>query len=270
MDMGIAAEDLDIASRIAARLVGVGEGRVRRVAMIGSRALGLARPGSDLDIVALLEVPATAQPWNTPQTRLEQDRMRAELPPAPYRIDLSVRTTDQYEESRRVIGGVEHLVDVQGFTLFTHPLDRPPRVRRTREQVIQQQMRAWIGQAYAAFRASRPNLRAGPSEPVWSPSRQEPVAALDSVHRSLNVPFVKHQILVQKRDSLTAKLDWLSAVEPDLSSKLRAAIAPERVSARVAQLVLYETTRWAMRDPALAPHLTELLQGLSQPLLYVD
>jgi hypothetical protein len=96
------------------------------------------------------------------------------------------------------------------------------------------------------------------------------VAALDSVHRSLNVPFVKHQILVQKRDSLTAKLDWLSEVEPDLSNKLRAVIAPESVSARIAQMVLYETARWAMRDRALAPHLTELLQGLSQPLLYVD
>jgi hypothetical protein len=67
--MGIAAEDLDIANRIAARLVAVGEGRVRRVAMIGSRALGLARPGSDLDIVALLEPPATAPPWNTRRRR---------------------------------------------------------------------------------------------------------------------------------------------------------------------------------------------------------
>lgn len=268
--MHISADDLDIANGIAARLAAAGKGRVRRVAMIGSRAIGVARPSSDLDIVALVELPAVAHPWNTAQTQLEQERLRAELSPAPYRIDLSVRTTDQYEESRRVIGGVEHLVDAQGFTLFTHPLDSPPRVRRTRDQVIRQQMRAWIGQAYVAFRASRSTVRPGRSALASSASPQEPVAALDSVHRSLNVPFVKHQILVQKRDSLAEKLDWLSVVEPDLAGKLRAVIAPERVSVRIAQLVLYETARWAMGDRALAGHMADLLHDLSQPLLYVD
>jgi hypothetical protein len=237
--------------------------------LIGSRAVGMARPGSDLDIVALVELPPAAHPWNTAQTQFEQDRMRAGLPLTPYRVDLSVRTTDQYEEGREVIGGVEHLVDVQGFTLYTHPLNSPPRVKRTRDQVIRQQMRAWINQAYAAFRASR---RSGPglSELAWAPSPRELVAALDSVHRSLNVPFVKHQILVQKRDSLAAKLDQLSSVEPDLSGKLRAVIAPERVSARIAQMVLHATTLWAMGDRALAPHLVDLLQDLSQPMLYFD
>src|SRR5215210_476398 len=57
-------EDFRMAQLLGARVAKAGEGRVRRVVMIGSRATGYARADSDLDLVAIVELCPTARPWN--------------------------------------------------------------------------------------------------------------------------------------------------------------------------------------------------------------
>lgn len=145
------SRDLAIAQSMARRIVEAGNGRVRSVVLIGSRALGTPTAGSDMDLVVLVELGPSEPPWLGRESEVERDRIQLAVGKPPIATDLNVRSTDQFEEARHVVGGVERLIDSEGAILFSRPLDRPPCTRRSPERVRNALVRAWLDASMRSF-----------------------------------------------------------------------------------------------------------------------
>ena len=237
--------DLQLGRLLAQKIVNAGRGRVRRVVMIGSRAGGYARPGSDLDLVVIVELPPDTKPWNGSDADAERDRIQREVGPPPISTDMTVRSAAQFEEAKGIIGGVERLVETEGVDLYSEPFTRPARARRTRDEVRFAIVRAWIeasataiangvvveldssrpvrSEAVFATVAETPNhegvLRfvvrpkaAAPAKSVyWSRSIRQAITALE----------VLYQIEAAKHDRREDVLDELAKFSPAAVSTIR-------------------------------------------------
>jgi hypothetical protein len=241
--------DRRIASLLAARIVQAGEGRVRRVVMVGSRALGTASLGSDLDLVVLVEIPPYARPWGTPECVRERGRIQSAIGTPPLNTDLWVRTTDQYEEARRVAGSIEFLVDAEGIDVYSRPLERAPRVRRTVAQVRREYAAGWITHALRA-------LDAATGENV-------DVAAQAAVERALHALLISHGIRASKCDGAQVMLSSIEAVDPAISLEVRILLGQDDVHSQRAREVLKVIVTRMSRDPGLAPQLRSARLQLS-------
>jgi len=191
-----AEADLALARGVAGRIVSLEGLRVRRVVMIGSRALGTARPDSDLDLVVLVEPPAGTPPWRSADFAAEGVRLRARIGAAPVHVDLWVRTTDRYAEACDVIGGVDWLAAREGIEVFGRPAMRPPGVVLTREQIRCQNVSAWVEHACAALAAAH---RLGNAAAVSGGAGDagEPAATVRlAIARAVTAVLVAHQVYV--------------------------------------------------------------------------
>jgi hypothetical protein len=82
-----------MARELAHRIVAAGEGRVRRVAIIGARANGTATQASDPDLVVLIETAGSALS-TADQVLAEKQRLIVVVRRPSLPTDLTVRTTD--------------------------------------------------------------------------------------------------------------------------------------------------------------------------------
>lgn len=244
--MPATARDLAVAQAFAGRIVAAGQGRVRRVVMVGSRALGTARPDSDLDLVVLVELPPGARAWRISDCATERDRLQRVVGRPPLETDLWVRTTDQYEEARSVAGSVESLVDSEGVDVYARPFERAPRVRRTPAQVRREYTSGWITHALRALEAAGARDSAGTHERL--------AAARAAVERALHALLVSHGIRASKSGGAPAMLTSLDAVDPATASAVRSLLEakaddpPAHTAAEVVKLVVARVGH----DPALA------------------
>jgi predicted nucleotidyltransferase len=169
------AVDLAIARAVAQRLIAQGKNQIRLIAMIGSRATGHARETSDLDLVTVVELPPDEPRWNGPHADAEKMRLIQAIGPVPVELDLSVRSGEQYEEAREIVGGVEKLVAQEGCIIFSQPFSNAPKRTRTRVAVTTHLVRAWLE---ASARSIALGIRAS-QEKVAVPS----LDGWHSVHR---------------------------------------------------------------------------------------
>lgn len=143
MNSRLATPDRAIAEAITCRLT-ESDRDVCIVGVIGSRAKGKARASSDLDLVVIKELPSTVPPW----TGADADRARSQLmrfvPCAPFPVDLTVRSSQQYLDARGVFGGVEQLLDREGAVVYRRSLTSKPRPRSNLESVKVGLTMAWI------------------------------------------------------------------------------------------------------------------------------
>ena len=243
--------------------------RVHKIGLIGSRARGDARPDSDLDLVVIVEQPAGEIAWDTVKTKAEKAELIRLLQGTPFPIDLFVRTAAQYFEGRTVIGGAESLLDFEGVMVFEQPLTLPPRKRRRPVEVARLYVQSWFEIASASlFAAFGSRMERAAALFLNEVGPGAAAAARDSVHGSVNVPFVMHQVRVSKHDSMEAKLGRLRTLDPGYASWLEHVTAPGISHPKVAHAVLAGTLRWATtRDPALAAPLRDLSDKLNAPLL---
>lgn len=257
-------EDLAMAAELAGRIVAAGRGRVRRVAMVGSRALGTARPESDLDLVVLVELAAGAPPWGPKEFQAERGRLRREAGAPPVRTDLWVRTTDRFEEARRVVGGVEWLVETEGVEVYRRPLDRPPTVRRTPGQVRRENVSAWIEHAMLALEGAtaRGNAAALAAGGAPAEARQ---AARAAVERAVNALLVSHQLRADKAGGVGEMLRRLETVEPAAAAELRSMGAESVDAALEAHRVLAAVVHRLSADPVTARYLAGPRERLGRP-----
>lgn len=257
-------EDLRVATELAGRIAAAGRGRVRRVVMVGSRALGTARPDSDLDLVVLVELARGTPPWGPKEFRAERDRLRREVGAPPVRTDLWVRTVDRFEEARRVVGGVEWLLETEGVEVYRRPLDRPPTVRRTPDQIRRENVSAWIEHALLALdgATARENAAALGSGGAIVEARW---AARAAVERAVNALLVSHQVRAEKAGGVAEMLRCLEAVEPAAATELRSLRAEGADSALEAHGVLAAVVRRLSADPATARYLAGPRERLGKP-----
>lgn len=259
-------DDLRIATAFAARIVEAGQDHVRRVVMIGSRALGTARPDSDLDLVVLVEIAGTMRPWGLQEVDAERSRLQREVGMPPIRTDLWVRTTDQFEEGRTVIGGLEHLVEAEGVTVFSRALDRSPLVRRTPDQVRGDNVAAWLRNALGALEAAIQLENAEVIRGSGPLSGADPrPAARAAVERALNVVLVLHQVRASKHFGVQRMLAELTARDPATGGELHALLAAEVESAPVAHSVVGVVLRRLAVEPGMRPYLREAERRFARP-----
>jgi len=248
--------DLNAATDLAQRIVAAGLGRVRRVAMIGSRARGTAHPASDLDLVVLVELPRGSTAWGPRENLAERDRIQNAVGVPPISTDLSVRTTDRYHEARQVIGGVEHLVDLEGVDLYSRPLREPPTIRRTPECVRCQHAGTWVYHAVAVLEEAMAPAR---TALVDAPNNAAKLtaAAHASAMRAVTALLVTHALHSSKRDGIRAMLAQLGSVDAITTAELQAILERADPPFQKAQTVLRAVVERLGREPGMTPHLQQ-------------
>lgn len=239
------SSDLAIATALAHEIAVAGRGRVRRVTMIGSRAAGVARPNSDLDLVVLVEVAKGSPAWGPAENLAERDRIQRAVGVPPITTDLLVRTTDQYHEAREVIGGPEHLIDVEGHDVYSQPLEHPPTIRRGVAQVRRQHAGTWITHAAAVLDEATSSAAAIDWVSVSHSSAMRSVTAL----------LVTHQLHNSKHDGIHRMLQQLSQADPAAAAELRATLEKRDPPFQKANAVLRLAAARLASDPGMAPYL---------------
>lgn len=241
----------------------VGLGRVRRVVMIGSRARGTARAESDLDLVVPVETPTEERRWGAADFARERGRIQRVIGPPPVRADLSVRTTDRYEEARRVIGGVEYQVDAEGIDVYAEAFQRTPVVRSDAEQVRREHTYGWLQHAVDVLTQALRLNNARALRPVnTAPHPHEIEAARSAVKRAITSLLVWHRITPSTLHDDEGMLAQLANADPEIASQLRSILAQGPGSARVAHAVLGCAVARLNKDARMAPFLSRLTTPL--------
>jgi len=264
--MSARAEDLERARHLADQIVGAGEGRVRRAVMIGSRALGTARPESDLDLVILVELPAGARPWGAADSRAARERIQQQVPRPPVTTELWVRTVDQYEEARRVECSIEWRVEAEGVEVYARALERRAVARRPLAAVRRESVAGWISHALQALDAAV-TMENGAALRNAAPDAARPADA--AVMRAVTALLVVHGIHASKHDGLETMLARLSEPAPAAVAAIRSHLRGTAWSARRAHAVVREVVHRLTRDKELAPLLTAARRHLSQPVVFL-
>ena len=104
-------QDLRVANEVKSRLLSIDpEQRIYKVILYGSRAHGTANVDSDYDFLVIEKDPVSK--------RDETHRLRRELHPLPYELDIWVMGTREFEETKEVIGGMAFPANKYGQALY--------------------------------------------------------------------------------------------------------------------------------------------------------
>jgi predicted nucleotidyltransferase len=250
---------IETASRLAKVVTSAGEGRVRRVSLIGSRARGDHRSDSDFDLAVIVEPDAASPAWQPGDVAAERQRLQRvvdRLCPSPPRVEIFVTTTDQFAVGRTIFGGVDWLIETEGVPLYAEPFRRQPSASRTHVQVRNGYAATWVQHALAALAAAQ---------------RGEPNATLITVERALVALLVMHQLPAAKAAGATGFARLLSARDPPFAEWM------ERVTARgittaTSRSVLKAVVDRISVDPAAAPYVAGVRRQLASahPLAVYD
>lgn len=104
-DMGIQQEILD---EIIRRVTGAVD--AERIILFGSAATGTMTRDSDIDLLILES--SVADPWD------ERLRVRQALRDLGFPFDVIVMTTERFEETKGVIGGIAYPVNKHGRVVY--------------------------------------------------------------------------------------------------------------------------------------------------------
>lgn len=236
--------------------------------MVGSRALGTASLGSDLDLVVLVELPAGTAPWSPADNQAERSRILQQIGPTALRIDLWVRTTDRYEEAKRVVGGPEFLAESEGVVVYSGVANRPPVVRFSADQVRRQNVATWIEHALlAADRAAKLENSCEMRREGHNPQHVSGALANVAIQRAITALLVFHQMSSQKRDSIESMLTRLSRPEPHVAAQLRGVLGNGPPTAKTGRAVVLAVVHRFLADDGMTPYLNRVLRDVSKPVV---
>jgi hypothetical protein len=237
------------------------------------------------ELVVVVERPVTDPQWNRDEADATRASLLRGLGPTNVEIDLSVRSGEQFEEARAVVGGVERLVDAEGVVLYACPFRTEPTPVRTKEQVRRNLVRTWVAasarfidRALAAGQEARAAARECPSRFDQAVSQSEggtlritlrPTAQARSagyywnraLQQAIAAVCVHHQIASAKHEATSEVIARIGLVDIGAASRLRRVIAVGS-SDRVALAALEEAVslipKSERRSPAVVPVLTRL------------
>jgi len=260
--------DLGLARDYASRIVAAGQDRVRRVVLIGSRARGTARPDSDVDLVILEELRPEAQNWRTSDCAFERDRIRRELgATAGPSVELWVRTTDQYEEARGVVGTIEWLVELEGIVVYDRPVTRKAVPRLPPDAVRREYVMGWMAHALRALQTAVAFENAA----ALASAAPRLDAARAAMERAATGLMVHHGVWADKRDGLEVMLERVGSVSPEAARQLRDRIGSTyALSAWTAHAAVQEVVRQLSGDPRLGPRLVRIRSQLERPVVFLN
>lgn len=105
--------DLKIAEALQAKLLAQARDRIRCVILYGSRAQGKATSESDFDFLVVEKDPVSK--------REEMRRLRQSVGDMTVPVDVWVMGEVEFEESKRVIGGLAYPAYKYGIVLYENP-----------------------------------------------------------------------------------------------------------------------------------------------------
>lgn len=260
-------EDRALAKAIAQQIVSVGGKQVRRVVLIGSRAVGAARTVSDIDLVAIVELPTSEKWWGRKEAFDARNALYRKLPTFTPRLDLSVRTTDRFAEAYKVIGGVEWLAANQGIEVYAEQPHRRPVPHMTFDEVRRGLTVTWLLDASDALTAAIKHGNTAALQGLAGEEIRSNALAMKSVRCALYAVFVFHQVSSLKNDPLPSVLDRLSGLEQDLSELLADIANRDRISPMIAWRVLTQVAHTLARDSLIRRQAEPLLRSFRQPPL---
>ena len=109
----IQQEDLNIGQTIGQTIRHTAGDRIRQVILYGSRVGGVARQDSDFDLLVV-----EADPVAKGQ---EQRRLAQAVQGLPHAVDVRVMGEREFEETKKVIGGLAYVAHKYGLVLHAHP-----------------------------------------------------------------------------------------------------------------------------------------------------
>ena len=101
--------DRQTSEELSERIFAVGENRVRKVILYGSRADGTATEESDFDLLVVETDPVAV--------REETQRLRRSLVDLSITVDVWVMGEREFEETKEVIGGLAYPANKYGVVL---------------------------------------------------------------------------------------------------------------------------------------------------------
>ena len=246
--------DLAVARQLASVVISVGEGRLRRVVLIGSRARGDARPDSDIDLAVIVE--PDGLPWGPREVAAERFRLQRVLDQqhaSPPRAEVFVTTADQFIVGRSIFGGVDWQIETEGIPLYTEAFRRQPVARRTPAQVRNGYAATWVQHALHALEAAY---------------RGEPDAARVALERGLVALLVMHGAPSSKRAGVDGFLGVLLAHDPGFVRWVEQ-ILGGGVTAVAARAILKGVLDRISADPMAATYIAEMRAILAGPAVYI-
>lgn len=229
-----------------------------RIVVFGSVAAGTAGPASDLDL--LVVVAPTDPRWQPSDNIRERKRIERDVSAHDgHKLDVWVRTAQQCEDGRSVIGGVEQLADVTGVSLI-YSNQRPTTARRSRQEMRYMYVYDWLEEARRLLSYS---AHGAPDSRRSVTAQRVAHFSWRSIQRSLGATFVWRQVSPPAKDD--APCDWLAALslqngllaEHVGGAVLRADIAPADAAAVLSHVIDYLGF-----DPRLAPRLRNMKESL--------
>jgi predicted nucleotidyltransferase len=259
----IDSTDRQLLDTIVSRIQSADKGHIQRVICFGSRINGNSSPDSDIDILVVVE-PAD-DGWGPRENIAERKRIETEIGTLPARLDLWVRTIDQYEEARGVIGGHEHAAEVSGVVLCSRPVRRPPIILRSPDDIRYRNVCDWLELARRLLgRSVQIRTVSRVRDGKWYPSEH---FAWRACMAAIGAVFVWRQVAPpSKRDSVETWLLNLENLEPRLGAKVNEKFWEFPLSALLAQAVLRTVAKYLSNDEHVAEQMQHLQSYLHQSI----
>lgn len=248
---------------VVARITAAEKSHVQSIICFGSQASGKANAESDIDILVLVNPPD--ENWGPHENIAERKRLESEIGALGVRLDLWVRTIDQYAEARGVIGSYEHAANTTGKVLWSRAVSRLPIVRLSPADIRYGSVTAWLELSRRLLgRSIQLSTVSYIREGRWlSPEHY----AWRACMAAMGALFVWRQIeLPSKYDDLPTWLDKIGAFEPNAAVRLEGVYGQVPLSAYLARAVLRSVAEYLSPDERLRLRMQKLELYLSQPV----
>ena len=252
-----------IVAGIVRKLVLLDSGDFRRIIWFGSHLSGHGSDESDFDLMVLIE--PSVPGWGPRDNIAERQRLESVLTLEGTRLDLWVRTVDQFEEARSVVGGLEHAADVHGEVLFSRPTRRPPQIRRSPEQIRLRNVGDWLELARRML--GRSVMLAWPRGGYPQTSAHTPEHyARRAVSAAIGAIFVwRDNEPPSKRDDFSFWLSKLEAIDERATRSVRRELGLSAVTPTVAHGVLRAVVTHLSADRELSAITRNMVLYLGHP-----
>jgi predicted nucleotidyltransferase len=236
-------------------------GHFRSIIWFGAGAASDSITGSDIDILVLIEPDRDS--WSAKDNIEERRRLEAKIVRRDVPVDLFVRTVDQFEEAKGVVGGIEYAAAF-GRSLFSRPQSRPPKIVRSVDEIRQRNVGDWLELARRLLGHSAQLTFHGTERGLSESAKPPQHYALRSIYSSVGAVFVRAGL--QPPSKLGSPGDWLAKLEISdgrIANRLRNIIADTEPSAGLAHKVLIAVVTEIAVEEAFRPLVAQLVRYLS-------